>query len=536
MRVLLVRPPVFCSSLDYPQGPRFGVPVGLLYVAAAVEAAGHEAIIYDALIDVDFESLARGHNGRYHIGATREAFVERVRTVQPDVVGVTNPFADFAEMALWATRAAREAAPACATVVGGPHATAVPQFFLADDSVDFIIRGEGESSFPALLDCLRQGQSPASLAGVAGRRPDGEPYVNDPAPFLVDLDALPLPAYHLIDMERYFAIVRQGFPSRFAFEYEGSDREISIITSRGCPFQCVFCGNHLHMGRRFRSHSPEGVLRHMALLVDAYGVRHFHFEDDNLSFDPGRFDAILSGIVERRWNITWDTPNGIRADTLPRAILEKARETGCTYLTVGIESGNQDILKNVVKKALSLETVEQTVRICKALAIDVHGFYVVGFPGETLAQIDDTFAFARRLYERYDVVPHVCMARPLPGTELYRICEDGGFLTDPIIPEIGRRLRGEVFTRRMIATPEFSPSDVERRMTRFNRQIVLAVARKSVLFLGRHPSTWPKLIRMMIRYRGEGPRSVAKRLFLSGLFFKFNYLRRPRQDPCGSSP
>ena len=91
-----------------------------------------------------------------------------------------------------------------------------------------------------------------------------------------------------------------------------------------------------------------------------------------------------------------------------------------------------------MKKSLSLDAVEQTVRACKKLEIDVHGFYIVGFPGETLAEVDDTFVFAQRLYHRYDVVPHVGMARPLPGTELYRICEEQGFLTDPIIPEIGR--------------------------------------------------------------------------------------------------
>ena len=526
MRVLLVRPPVFCSSLDYPQGPRFGVPVGLLYLAASLEAAGHEVVIYDALLDVDFDRLVRGPDSRYHIGATREAFIERVRAERPEVVGVTNPFADFAEMALWATRAAREAVPTCTTVVGGPHATAVPQSFLADDSVDFVIRGEGESSFPALLGCLNAGGSPTSVAGVAGRLPDGGLQIAEPAPFIADLDTLPLPAYHLIDMERYFAIVRRGFPSRFAFEYEGSDREISVITSRGCPFRCVFCGNHLHMGRRFRAHSPEHVLHHMALLIERYGIRHFHFEDDNLSFDASRFDAILSGVLQRRWNITWDTPNGIRADTLPRLLLEKIRRTGCTYLTVGIESGNQEVLRNVVKKALSLEAVEETVRACKTLAIDVHGFYVVGFPGETLAQIDDTFAFARRLYAQYDVVPHVCMARPLPGTELYEICEDHGFLTDPIIPEIGRRLKGEVFARRMIATGDFSPADVERRMTRFNRRIVLTILRKTAGFLLTHPTVWPQLVRTAMRYRREGVRSVVKRLFFSGLFFRFNYLRR----------
>jgi len=529
VKVLLVRPPVFSASLDYPQGPRFGVPVGLLYLAAALEAAGHEAVIYDALLEVDLDHLARDPDGRYHIGATRESFLERLRSERPEVVGVTNPFADFAEMALWATRAVRAALPGCTTVIGGPHATAVPAFFLADDSVDFVVRGEGEYSFPALLDGLQKGTPPASLPGVALRTDHGL-HLGDPAPFIVDLDALPLPAYHRLDLERYFALVRRGFPSRFAFEYEGSDREVSLITSRGCPFRCVFCGNHLHMGRRFRAHSAQQVLRHMALLIETYGVRHFHLEDDNLTLDAARFDAILSGILERRWRITWDTPNGIRADALPPELLEKARRTGCTYLTVGIESGNQEVLHKVVKKALSLEAVERTVRACKKLALDVHGFYVVGFPGETLAQVDDTFAFARRLYARYDVLPHVGMARPLPGTELHRTCQEQGFLTEPLVPEIGRQVKGEVFARRMIATPEFSPIDLERRIGRFNRWLVAAVLGKTAWFLLRRPAVGLRLARTAWRYRHEPPRTIAKRLFFAGLFYKFNYLRAWKRE------
>lgn len=526
MKILLIRPPVFSLSLDYPQGPRFGAPIGLLYLAASLEAAGHEVVIYDALIEADLDRPVRGADGRYHIGATREAFIERLRAQRPEVIGVTNPFADFAEMALWATRAAREALPGCTTVIGGPHATAVPQFFLADDSVDFVVRGEGEVSFPALLEGLRKGAAPISPDGVAGRERDGTLSIGRPAPVIADLDALPLPAYHLIDMERYFAMVRRGFPSRFAFEYEGSEREISIVTSRGCPFRCVFCGNHLHMGRRFRGHSPAHVLRHMALLIETYGVRHFHVEDDNLSFDGQRLDAILSGILERGWHITWDAPNGIRADTLTPGLLEKIRRTGCTYLTVGIESGNQDVLKKVVKKSLSLEAVEKAVGACRRLQVDIHGFYIVGFPGETLAQIDDTFAFARRLYDRYDVVPHVSMARPLPGTELYRLCAERGLLTDPIIPETGRFIKGEVFERRMIATSDFSPADLERRIARFNRQIIAAILGKTALFLLRHPRAWLPLARTAWRYRRERWRSIAKRLFFAGLLYKFNYLRR----------
>jgi hypothetical protein len=118
------------------------------------------------------------------------------------------------------------------------------------------------------------------------------------------------------------------------------------------------------------------------------------------------------------------------------------------------------------------------------------------------------------------------MARPLPGTELYRICEEGGFLTDPIVPEIGRGLKGEIFERRMIATPEFVPADIEARMTRFNRRIIAAILRKTLFFLLRHPTVMGRLLRAAWHHRQEGAKTVAKRLFFSGLFYKFNYLRR----------
>jgi hypothetical protein len=150
---------------------------------------------------------------------------------------------------------------------------------------------------------------------------------------------------------------------------------------------------------------------------------------------------------------------------------------------------------------------------------------VVGFPGETKREINDTFNYALGLLARYDVIPHLCLARPLPGTRLYTLCEEGGYLTEPILPQIGKGLRGEMFCRRMIKTENFTPKQLEKWVGRFNRKMILLVAIKSFLFLLLRPRAAFKAIKKFKNTPG-GLRQKLLKLFFGGLFFKFNYLRR----------
>ena len=142
----------------------------------------------------------------------------------------------------------------------------------------------------------------------------------------------------------------------------------------------------------------------MEHLIRRYGVRHFHLEDDNVTLNKERFEKILLGIKERRWSITWDTPNGIRAEGLSKELLLLVKNSGCTYLIIGIESGNQRVLDSIVKKNLNLAAVEQAACLCKTIGIDLHAFYVVGFPGETRNEIEDTFRFADRMIKSLQTI------------------------------------------------------------------------------------------------------------------------------------
>ncbi|MCL2183888.1 MAG: B12-binding domain-containing radical SAM protein [Chitinispirillia bacterium] len=533
MKICLIRPPVFCRSMAYPSGPRFGLPLSLLYLGASMEEAGYGVEVYDALLDFDGDvcDLRPGEDGVYHIGASYESIGRKVRELGPDVVGITNPFSDFFSCTVETAEAVKAALPDIPVIVGGPHATSDPASFLYEGSpVDYVMRAECELSVLELLKVIGDGAVTSSNPGLSSvpniaYLRDGEITTTPPGSFIADLDSLPLPAYHLADVEKTFSLVKSGFPSRYSFEYPGSHREVSIITSRGCPYDCVFCGNHLHMGRKWRYHSVDYVIRHMELLVTKHNVRHFHIEDDNLGMDPARFEEFLDALIAKNWGVTWDTPNGIRADRMNASVISKAKKSGCTYLIFGVESGNQRVLDKVINKSLDLAAVTRTARDAYRCRLDVHAFYVVGFPGETRKEINDTFRYALKLLSRYDVIPHLCLARPLPGTRLYGICEENGYLTDPVLPQIGKGLRGEMFSRRMIKTDEFGPELLEELVKGFNRKMMMSTAMKSILFLLMHPLIAVKVIKKFSGMAG-GLRLRLVRLFFGGLFFKFNYLTK----------
>ncbi len=523
MKILLIRPPIYSCSITYPSGPRFGLPISLLYLASSLEKADHTVIIYDSLIDFDIDRLCPNDNGIYHIGASWQKIAETVGKEMPQLIGITNPFSDFFAYAIKTAQCIKHEYPSIPIIAGGPHATSDPGSFLTKDSgIDYIQKAECELAFVKLVECIENKSDISTVPNLAYRNGAGI-QVNPSMPFIQELDSLPLPAYHLVDMEKYFQLVDAGFPSRFSFSYRGSEREVSILTSRGCPYGCIFCGNHLHMGKKWRYNSIPYIINHMQLLIEKYKVQHFHIEDDNLGLKKERFEEFLDCIISRKWNITWDTPNGIRADRLTQTIIRKARVSGCTYMIFGIESGNQNVLQTIVNKNLNLTKVVEVASYTKKEKLDTHGFYVVGFPGETKSDIFDTFNFAKKLLWKYDIIPHLCLARPLKGTPLYDICEKSGFLTEPIVPEIGSDLRGELFPRRMIHTPQFAPAELERWVNTFNRQVVLLICFKTVLFLIFHPTVGLRLFYSLLK-SGFNRRALV-RLFYSGLFYKFNYLR-----------
>jgi radical SAM superfamily enzyme YgiQ (UPF0313 family) len=317
--------------------------------------------------------------------------------------------------------------------------------------------------------------------------------------------------------------------ARNKFSYAGAARSVSLVTSRGCPYKCTFCSIHIHAGRKFRRYSVENTLDHIENLIRHYGVRHLHFEDDNLTLDKPRFMQLMNGVRERGLKFTWDTPNGVFANTLDEEMLRAMKETGCIYLVIGVESGDQWVLDSVIRKQpLKLECVLDVFRMGKRIGLDLQAFYIIGFPRETMAHIRKTIDFALSGLREYDVIPHLAIARADPGTELYaEAVASGKLVTDRAISNMSG-VHSDMFERYMIRNDEFEPETLEAISSRFHSRSIRAIGMKTVNFLVRHPIISFRLLQYFLKARREDHaplRDSIVKLFFCRLFYRNALLR-----------
>jgi radical SAM superfamily enzyme YgiQ (UPF0313 family) len=238
--------------------------------------------------------------------------------------------------------------------------------------------------------------------------------------------------------------------------------------------------------------------------VTKYGVEFIHFDDDNLTLNPKRFEDILDGLAAKNIHFEWDTPNGVRADTLSRQLLEKIKASGVSELRIAIESGVQEVLDKVVKKSLDIEKAIQVAKDCFEMGIPLSAFYVIGMPGERKPDIQQTLNLAYRLMKEYNVTPHVNIANPLIGTELYETAKAKGYLVDEDYT------KGFIFGTGRIKTEEFSPEDLKQMSTEFYKKVKKLymvkmiknprrIARNIKTFI-RYPKSTLRLIRIASKY------------------------------------
>lgn len=474
---------------------QINVPLGALYIAAYLRAQSWDGDIdiYDARLSAEFSQLA---DGRQIFGDSEETMAARIAAAAPDVVGISNMYSSQFERALRLAEIVKQACPRAIVVIGGPHVSVFPDDALTHPDIDYVVMGEGEERMFALLDCLNKGIEPA-IQGVLGR-PEDKRLLREKAKvkidFIKDINDLPLPAYDLVDMERYFHLGSQGFYPR---SRDWGKRTMSMITSRGCPHRCVFCSVHATVGYRWRPHDQDYLRRHIRLLRDRYGVDFIHFEDDNLTHDPARYDQLLEIMLDQAPPILWDTPNGVRGDTWTLERVRKTKQAGCQYVAVAIESAVQRVIDQVVRKRLDLSQADQFIRWSHAEGLRLMAFYVIGMPGERLDEIRHTLRYALSCYFRYGVWPGVSLAIALPGTPMLDIATEQN-LRDP----------GKPFGVNQLSTQHFGPADIDRLFKSFLRIRML-------IFIWRALTSWRDLTyhtRLVFRQRDRAWHEI-KRIF-----------------------
>jgi len=371
MRVLLINP-------FYPLAEMPSPPLGIAYLGAALERGGVEVRVFDMCVS----------------GYSAEKLEAIIADFDPQMVGATAVTMTF-NSAIDAIEDAKRIAPHVVTAMGGAHVSfCASQTLRSHPGLDVVAMGEGEEMVLELCDAIEGKRSYASVQGLAFR--DGDDVVEIPArPSFLDVDTLPLPARHLTPLARYRAL---GVP-------------ISMTSSRGCPFQCIFCVGRKMVGAKFRKRDAANVVDEMEHIV-SLGFDQINLADDLFTANKPHAYGVCDEILARGLSLTWTSFANVNTVDVP--LLTRMKQAGCVTVSFGLESANPEILKTV-KKGTKVHRIVSAVEACNEAGMRAHGSFIVGLPGETPETLRETLDFSEQLHAMGAETGFHLLA-PFPGT------------------------------------------------------------------------------------------------------------------------
>jgi len=392
MNVLLVKP--------YNLSDHIQPSLGLGYLATSIRLR-HKVEILDCIKE----------------RMTPRLFGLYIEKTKPQVVGIQCYTFDLYNIRKMLRSAKRIGA---VTILGGPHPSAVPletmDFFR--NKLDYAFQGEAEIGFSKLIDKLA-GIKDCSFEDIEGLiwRKHGDIRMNEKH-FTKDIDSLGGVAWDLIKPQAYPPAQHGAFFKKFPIA--------PIMVTRGCPYSCTFCAGHNVSGKILRKRNVQNVISEIKMLYDDFGIREFHIVDDNFTLDKAYANSFLRTLKNMNLNISWAVPNGIRMDLLDDEILILMKETGLYLVSLGIESGSDRIL-NLMKKNITIDKIKSSIAMIRRHGIEIAGFFIMGYPGETKKEIKKTIDLSLEL----DLIrANFFIYLPFPGTESFDNLKRDGKLDD----------------------------------------------------------------------------------------------------------
>ena len=391
MKVLLISQPDRYRKLpDFP-------PIGIGYLGAVAHKAGHKVL----LVDGGLHSIAQ-------IVAEAEKF-------GPDIIGITCWTIDRGT--IWKLcDSLKKVLPATFLVIGGPHASIYPEHIFKKTHASAVVLGEGEKTFVELVDALSGSMDLKNVPGMALRNKDNSALLTPQRPLLEDISLIPFPYY-------------DGFKDFDFFSYGGFPAlprpTASIISSRGCIFNCSYCASVCYWGRKWRFRSAENVLAEIKWLIEKYAINSLFFYDDNFVVDKKRTKAICQGIIDSKWDLDWACCAHVKM--INSELLSVMKESGCVTIDFGVESGSDKILANINKKQTK-EDIVGAFSLVHEAGISPQAYLIVGCPGEDESTVDETIELMDTIKPRSSIGATILWL--LPGTEVYKEAVEKGIIND----------------------------------------------------------------------------------------------------------
>lgn len=397
-KVILVNP--YNPSSDHIQPP-----LGLGYLATSLRRNNFDVKIFDA----NFLKL------------NEKEIIQKLVNENPDVVG----FQLYTQNILFVKiciKGVKTFSKDIVTIVGGPHPSATKEKIFEEmgDNLDFSLMGEGEISLPNLVKTIYAKRKDfSSIGGLVYRK--GKNILVNPLKFHANLDDFNPPAWDLVKPENYPEAQHGAFFQNFPIS--------PIVITRGCPFGCNFCSGYLNSGKTLRKRSVNNVLSEIEYLNKERNIKEFHIIDDNFTLDKNFAKEILRGIIKLNLNVSFAVPNGIRLESLDEEILALMKRANFYLISVGIESGSDRVLK-LMNKGLNTKIISEKLELISKSGLDSAGFFILGYPGETISEIQQTIKFSLNLGL---LRANYFLFSPLPGTKIFSdLKKDGKILEEEV--------------------------------------------------------------------------------------------------------